>query len=696
MSSNKNSSGPRGGASARSGPSSQPMREDDVEAGEQSPLLEGQRRDDDEDDEVEAEDLAAKDDFADWWSSLSFETRTRTAYVLKIAGITAVTVAIVALVVLGVRAVRSVPSGRGGHRPKDGGSVPDPFKLPPPAPGLRNPSYLVRGRHGAAATESEICSKIALDLLKENATATDAAISAALCVGVVNSFSSGIGGGGFLVIRPGDGDSSNSKKHKHGHSSSAPISIDYRETSPEGSHADMYVSLDASASKIGGLAVGVPGELRGFEQAYKLHGGGVSWERIFAPNIELAEKGWEVSAELDRRLKYFGGFMIGKKEWEEIFAPHGRLLTKGQTIKRPAYARTLRTLAEKGADAFYTGPIADSTVKTIRKAGGMLSHKDLANYKANVAPAIQGTYHGKTIYTTDAPTSGPVLIHLLNILEHYKLEEQGRTPLNMHRFVEALKFAFARRTSLGDPAFFPEQEKKLDTIMSKSYAKETVERLTDNRTHHLSYYGPEFAHLDDHGTTHLSVVDSNGSAVSLTTTVNLIFGSRVMDPETGIIFNDEQDDFATPGKPDAFGLYPSPYNFPDHNKAQHFGKRPLSSTSATIIDDENGDFYLALGGSGGSRIFGAVAQVILNLDWGYDLSHAIEEPRVHDQLLPEHVSVESGLREDLLDGLRQRGHNISLFDINLGIAEVQAVMQSPDGWIYGASDSRKNGVALAY
>ena len=165
-----------------------------------------------------------------------------------------------------------------------------------------------------------------------------------------------------------------------------------------------------------------------------------------------------------------------------------------------------------------------------------------------------------------------------------------------------------------------------------------------DRTHHLPYYLPEFAHHDDHGTTHLSVVDSNGSACSLTTTVNLIFGSRVMDPKTGIIFNDEQDDFATPGVPDAFGLAPSPYNFPDHNAAGKYGKRPLSSTSATIIDDADGEFWLALGGSGGSRIFGAVAQVLLNLDWGYDLSHAIEEPRVHDQLLPAYVSCDRQYR----------------------------------------------------
>lgn len=596
------------------------------------------------------------------------------------------------LVVLGVIAIVGSIYGHRIRRSRGANETPDYSKLPPPQPGLRNPSYLVRGEHGAVATETETCSQIGIDILKDGGKATDAAIGSALCVGVVNMFSSGIGGGGFLVIRP----SSTSNN-------TTPISIDFRETSPSGSHPNMYVGLSAAASRIGGLAIGIPGELRGYEAAYDAHGGGVTWERIFQPAIKLAEEGWAVTAELDRRLKFFGQFMLEDKEWSSIFvtkdkdAPGGkRLKTKGEWISRPAYGRTLRVLAAAGADAFYTGPLADSSIATIKATGGRMTHDDLRSYKAIVQPAIKGTYHNRTIYTTHAPSAGPVLIHLLNVLEKYNFPAGDRDGLSTHRFIEALKFAFARRTSLGDPAFAPDQEKRLKTIMSKSFAEETLKKIDDDRTHSFMYYGPEFAHQDDHGTTHLSVVDSEGSAVALTTTVNLIFGSRVMDPKTGIIFNDEQDDFATPGLPDAFGLFPSPYNFPDHSPTGSYGKRPLSSTSAAIIDDEEGEFWLALGGSGGSRIFGAVAQVLLNLDWGYDLLHAIEEPRVHDQLLPEDVSVESGLREDLIESLHNRGHNITRFDINLGIAEVQAVMKSADGFYYGASDSRKNGVAKAY
>lgn len=246
-------------------------------------------------------------------------------------------------------------------------------------------------------------------------------------VGVVNSFSSGIGGGGFLVIRP------------PAHSNDTPISIDFRETAPSGSFPSMYVKPGPAASKIGGMAVGVPGELRGFEEAYKSYGGGVSWRRLFEPNIKLCEDGWTVPAEFDRRLKLFGQFMIGQKEWEEIFAPRGTLLQQGEKIRRPAYGKTLRILAEEGADAFYTGSMAESSVKTVKKAGGLLSLEDLSNYKANVAPATVGTYRNRTIYTSSAPTSGPVLIHLLNILENYDLQEEGRNLLNTHRFLEALK-----------------------------------------------------------------------------------------------------------------------------------------------------------------------------------------------------------------------------------------------------------------
>ncbi|GAA97095.1 uncharacterized protein L969DRAFT_53991 [Mixia osmundae IAM 14324] len=558
-------------------------------------------------------------------------------------------------------------------------------QLPKPQPGLRNPAYLVRGRHGAVAAESGICSDVGVDVLKENGTATDAAIAATLCIGVVDMFSSGIGGGGFLVIRPPDCIAALDRS-----ACPVPISIDFRETAPEAAHPRMFAD-NALASKFGGLAIGTPGELRGLQAAYQAYGGGVSWRRLFEPSIEIADKGWPATDALINRLKLFGAWMLDAPEWAEIFAPAGDFLRPGELIRRPALARTLRTVADKGADAFYKGAIAHSIVETTRAAGGILTKADLANYKAVVEQAARGTYRNRTIYTTQLPSSGPILISLLNTLEPLDLLEQGRTVKNIHIFLEALKFSFAHRTHFGDPAFHA-QPAYLAKLMTKQFGRETLANITGG-THSVSYYNPLFDVKTDHGTMHLSVVDAHGSAVSLTSTVNLPFGSRVMDRETGVILNDEMDDFATPGVPDYFGLEPSPFNYPEARAG--LGKRPLSSTSAVLMDDADGKFLLALGGSGGSRIYSAVAQVILNLDWGQDLSAAIQEPRVHDQLLPTYVSVEGSYSPGILAGLAQRGHRVELFDINIGIAAVQAV-QKLGGWFYAASDSRKWGRAAAY
>lgn len=617
-------------------------------------------------------------------------------------------------------------SGGGGNRDNDGddgndGSdkgrkdTPDMTHLPPPKAGARNPSYLVSGSNGAVASEEQRCSDIGIDILRENGTAVDAAIATALCVGVVNSFSSGIGGGGFMVIRPPSLLHSHAKVYSSNPRCTGPISIDFRETAPSLARPDMFTA-DARpddpewdpnrASKVGGLSVGVPGELRGFEAAYQACGGGVTWERIFRPAAELARE-FKVGKELHRRLNArWSGTDEGPtiSEWikdddafSEVFMRGGKkgkrseFLQEGDTVRREAYAWTLDKLGREGASAFYEGEIADAIVRAARTSGGILTHDDMKAYRAVVRPAEVATYRGRKYYTGSYPSGGPILQHLLNVLEGYDtFAEEGKTGLGVHRFVEALKFAFAARTNVGDPPFI-NNDAKLAEIPTRKYADAVRANITDDRTHKLSYYNPQFDILEDHGTTHLSVIDQWGGAVSLTTTVNLIFGSRVMDTKTGIILNDEMDDFSTPGLPDAFGLRPSPFNYPEG------GKRPLSSTSPLIMDHpSSAEVYLALGGSGGSRIFGAVAQTLLNLDWGYDLANAVEQPRVHHQLLPAYVSIESTFRPDLVEALQSRGHNTTLFDINLGIAEVQACMRDENGRFFATSDSRKNGVPAAF
>ncbi|GAA5867528.1 hypothetical protein JCM3774_003867 [Rhodotorula dairenensis] len=622
-------------------------------------------------------------------------------------------------------------NGNDGGRGKGRKDTPDMTHLPPPKAGGRNPSYLVSGWNGAVASEERRCSEIGIDILRENGTAVDAAIATALCIGVVNSFSSGIGGGGFMVIRPPSLMPARSNNTEVVFDARAelpsaynqatnprctePISIDFRETAPALARPDMFTA-DARpddpewdpnrASKVGGLAIGVPGELRGFEAAYEACGGGVTWERLFRPAAQLARE-FTVGKELHRRLNArWTGTDDGPtiSEWikdddafSEVFmrgGKHGKrteFLQEGDTVRREAYAWTLDKLGREGASAFYDGEIADAIVRAARTTGGILTHDDMKAYRAEVRPAEVATYRGRKYYTGSYPSGGPILQHLLNVLDGYgTYAEEGKTGLGVHRFVEALKFAFAARTNVGDPPFI-NNDAKLAEIPTRKYADAVRANITDDRTHKLSYYNPQFDILEDHGTTHLSVIDRWGGAVSLTTTVNLIFGSRVMDTKTGIILNDEMDDFSTPGLPDAFGLRPSPFNYPEG------GKRPLSSTSPLIMDHpSSSEVYLALGGSGGSRIFGAVAQTLLNLDWGYDLANAVEQPRVHHQLLPAYVSIESTFRPDLVEALQTRGHNTTLFDINLGIAEVQACMRDESGRFFATSDSRKNGVPAAF
>ncbi|KAG8967858.1 hypothetical protein FRC03_009145 [Tulasnella sp. 419] len=471
-------------------------------------------------------------------------------------------------------------------------------------------------------------------------------------------------------------------------SNSTVWTIDFRETTPAAGNSTMFGD-DPFKSLFGGLSVGVPGEIRGLAEAHA-RWGRLPWKQLVMPSAHIA-RGWRVGKELDKRLKWLGSFMHHSRDWAPIFAPTGHLLTEGELIKRTTYAHTLSIIAKEGPDAFYSSSskIARAIVRKVQSEGGIMTQEDLEGYKPVVEQALEGSYRGKKIWVTGAPSSGPVLLHILNLLELFDLSE-GPTPLNIHRIVEAMKFGFAARTRISDPVSNADIKRMAD-IHTKEYAKEIFPRITDNITHTPDYYNPVFDVPTDHGTTHLSVVDKDGMAVSITSTINLVWGSRVLDQATGIIFNDELDDFSRPGMPNAFGLPPSPYNYASPNK------RPLSSTSPVIMETASGEFYAALGGSGGSRIFGAVLQVILNLEWGMDASKAVEEPRVHDQLYPLETSVESGFNEATMESLKAKGHNITVFDINLGVAEVQAVVKDPKtGEFSAASDSRKNGIADAF
>lgn len=401
----------------------------------------------------------------------------------------------------------------------------------------------------------------------------------------------------------------------------------------------------------------------------------------------------------------FGAFMLTDPDWSVfVNADTGALLRTGDTIRRPGLANLLRAVASQGSKALYEGPFAQSIVDKVQEKGGILTLDDLAKYRIRVLEPVEGKWYNRSIFTTPAPTSGPVLLSLLETLATYPDWNKGdswTSGLTAHRFIEALKFTSGQRTHIGDPAFLNQTAlDAIDELASEAEVQHIRSKIDDDTTHDdIDYYEPLFDVRDSKGTMHLSTVDEAGMAVSLTSTVNLIFGSQVLDPVSGVILNDEMDDSSTPGEPNAFGLYPSPFNYPEP------GKRPLSSTAPSIIEHPDGSFYLAIGGAGGSRIYGSIAQVLLNLDWGYTLSDAIERPRIHHQLLPHYVSAETTTEQSRLDGLTSRGHEVEVLDINLAVAEVQAVMCLADGGplkgrrrrdVWAASDSRKEGVAVAY
>ncbi|KAF8345813.1 gamma-glutamyltranspeptidase [Amanita rubescens] len=424
--------------------------------------------------------------------------------------------------------------------------------------------HLVKARHGAVASQNKQCSEIGVNVLKRGGNAVDAAVSTVLCVGVVNIFFTGIGGGGFMTVRIPRG---------RGQKSEA-WTIDFRETAPRLANSTMFIA-DPSLARSG--------------EAHR-RWGRLPWKKFVEPGIALA-KGWRVGPELELRMQL--------------------------NMDQAPFTRS----------------------------GFALIYDRITLTSIRVASQIRALYRGRRVLTTKAPSSGSVLLHMLNIMEHFDF-----TDLNgLYRMVEAMKFGFSARTRICDPEFAScnlfENE-----ISSKEYAAEAASNITDNRTHPSEYYRAEYDMKPDHGTSHTSIVDSSGTAVSVTTTVNLPFGSQVMDLETGVILSDEMDDFSIPGVPNAFGSWASPYNYPEP------GKRSLSSTAPTIIDNPDGTLHLVVGGA---RIFPGVFQVILNVDRGMGNGQAIEHGRLHDQLYPSVLEVEDTYPSYLVEELRARGHNIT-------------------------------------
>ncbi|KXS98518.1 hypothetical protein AC578_5520 [Pseudocercospora eumusae] len=532
---------------------------------------------------------------------------------------------------------------------------------------------------GAVASESDICSEIGGDILKKGGNAADATVATVLCVGVVGMYHSGIGGGGFMLVRSKNGSYE---------------FIDFRETAPAAAFQDMYTN-NTNSSIYTGLASGVPGELRGLQRLHEGHGS-LPWKELVMPAVKVARDGWTVGKDLvkymDSAVSGIQNFLVEDPNWAIDFAPNGTRLGLGDTITRKRYAATLETIAEHGPDAFYTGPIAETWINYIQANNGTMTLADLKNYSAAVRDPLSITYRDYKIHGCGAPSSGAVGLSVMKIIEGYP-EIGWASSINesTHIFDEALRFGYGQRSNLGDPSFVEGMDEYQADMLNETTVDAVRAKINPLHTLNVSAYDPSgFESLETPGTSAIVAADASGLAIALTTTINLLFGSHLMVPETGVICNNEMNDFSVPGASNAFGYIPSPVNY------VRPGKRPLSSITPTIVEHANGTLYFATSAAGGSRIITSTLQNLWHvLDQNMTSAEALAQPRLHDQLVPNQVSFEYSYNNETVAFMKSRGHNITY--VAPGQSSSQQLRRLGNGTFEAASEPRQKdsgGVAV--
>jgi gamma-glutamyltranspeptidase / glutathione hydrolase len=519
----------------------------------------------------------------------------------------------------------------------------------------------VEGRRQMVVTEQRLASEVGERILDQGGNAIDAAVAAAYALAVVHPCCGNLGGGGFLTIRLADGRT---------------VFIDARERAPLAATRDMY--LDAEGNPVrdrstrGWLAVAVPGTARGLEHALARYGT-MKRERVIAPAIELAEKGFVLGPADVAILRTGTEAFRAQPNVAAIFLDDGEPYEPGDRLVQRDLARTLRLLAERGAAAMYGGPIGEAIVAASGGGGGILAAEDFTAYAVKERPPVTCEYRGQRVVTAPPPSSGGVtLCEILNVLAGYDLARLGfHSAEGVHYAAEAMRHAFRdRNTLLGDPDFV---DNPVERLLSAARAEAIRAAIEPGRaTPSSALPGPPPAR-EGESTTHLSVVDRHGNAVAFTTTINAYFGARVVAGDTGFFLNDEMDDFAVkPGTPNLFGLVQGEAN------AVAPGKRPLSSMAPTIVVHDDAPF-LVLGSPGGPRIITAVLEGILNVvDHGMDVQQAVDAPRIHHQWLPDVLVVEPfALSPDTRRLLEGMGYKI----VELRPwGALESIMVAPRGW----------------
>jgi len=533
----------------------------------------------------------------------------------------------------------------------------------------------VTAHHGMVVAQEARAARIGADILKRGGNAVDAAIATGFAMAVTYPRAGNIGGGGFMLIHLASG---------------RDIAIDYRETAPAATTRDTFLNAQGAAdpakSRDLGSAIGVPGTVAGLAHAHKKYGSGrFTLAQLIEPAIALARDGFPAGDEFDRTsetaLKRLARWPASAK----IFLnPDGTLIERGKPFVQSDLAATLDAIAQQGPRAFYEGPIADKISAAVRDAGGLMTSADLKNYRAVERPPLHGSYRGYRIVAMPPPSSGGVLlIEMLNVLEGFKLRTDD--PESVHLLVETMRYAYADRAHLlGDPDFV---KAPIEGLLTKRYAAALRARIDRNHaTPSNTVRAGEPAAFEGNNTTHFSVVDRHGNAVANTYTLNLSYGVGLVADGTGVLLNNELDDFAAaPGAPNAFGLVGFAANEPGPNK------RPLSSMTPTIVL-KHGKPYIVTGSPGGSRIITAVLQVLLNvIDHHMTIAQAVQAPRIHHQWLPDETMVEAGVPAEIVKALEARGHHVKVWP---PFTSANSILVTPHGLI-GAADTRTRGALAA-
>jgi len=550
----------------------------------------------------------------------------------------------------------------------------DPLKTAKPSPSKEG-----HFSHSAVAVDSIPCSSIGRDILAKGGTAVDTAVAVLFCNGVVTAESMGIGGGFLMTIYLANGTA---------------VSLVAREMAPAAATRNMFEDIKGS-SKLGPKAAGIPGEVLGYWEAKQKFGNkDISWADLIQPSIDLCMKGIKVHEHMASSLEKKKDYIKADPGLRSVYVNNktGEVYKKGDIYTHKVLGNTLKKIAENGAAEFYTGDTGTALVGDITAGGGVITMDDLASYRVSweepVSSSIPDT--GYRLYSSPPPGSGAIMASILGISGSYHPSPPDKNrPLTWHRFVEAAKFAYAKRTLLGDwqsEVVGNQVREVVGNLTSSTWWEEIRRKISDKKTDQdPKKYGAEFYSVDDGGTTHISVLSPAGDAVSVTSTVNLLFGSKFMSPSTGILLNNQMDDFSYPNIVNHFGVPPS------ENNMVGPGRRPVSSMSPTIVVDDDGRVVAVVGASGGTKITTAVAQVLFRMLYlGQSVKEAVDARRLHHQLMPMELKYEDGVTRWLVSGLSKYGHQMTKMAV--GGATVQAILVDRDtGDITANADFRKHG-----